>query len=87
MNYPKVKFIKPPKLDKNIIQIEESRIVKPSILKDIEDSSSLGELRITGDLKGKGFYVPYAHQYDWVLVEDNAGELVLLPLKKIKKNS
>lgn len=87
MNYPKVKFIKPEKLDKNTIQIEESRIVELSTLKDIEENSDLGELRFQGNLKGKGFYVPYSEEYDWVLVRDVIGELVLLPLKKIEKNN
>lgn len=76
MNYPKLKLIKEnPTLPPGTI--DAKRLLSPAIM---VGTSDLLQVRLTGKLDNRGFYLNDA--YDWIIVTDDRDELVLVPLTK-----
>jgi len=60
-------------LEENTIEILEENTVLPHHLSSLI-------IRSEGNFKGKGYYL--GRDYDWQVIEDDMGELVLLKLRK-----
>jgi hypothetical protein len=80
MKYPKVNIINTIENAKEVVDINMNKLVdvKGSMLVELE--SGILEKRSTGNLAGKGVYL--GSRYDWVIVKDDQGELVLVPFRK-----
>jgi hypothetical protein len=78
MRYPEISVD-----EKEILKLEPQRLVGLRINKygQIElPSGSCLQIRNEGNLEGLAIYL--SNEYDYVLGEDNAGQLVLVPLRR-----
>lgn len=74
--YPYVNLIKE---EGEIINIKEELIIPP-VTTSINAHTSNFLIRATGTLKDKGIFLP--NSCDWIIVEDEEKELILLQLRR-----
>lgn len=83
MKYPKAQLIKPKPAAAELVPIDTARLLSEAGIREaLEDSSVIAPRRL-GNLEDRAIYLNQ-EKYDWVLVQDNRGELCLVPLKKVK---
>ena len=82
MKYKKIELIKDDVVDDgSVVRIKESDIAKPVYDVTVRmESDHYLKIRDGGDLDRLGIYLPSA--YDWQIVKDNNGILVLVATKK-----
>lgn len=87
MKYTKLEIIKKPFVEAEAVKIEKERILEGNAVK-AAFSSSFGEIRLSGEYYNNGVCIAHSmllEEYDYYLVEDCQGVLVLVPVLKKKK--
>jgi hypothetical protein len=65
--------------DSEVLRISKEDIIQPTAIAGSTTRRTILEIRESGDFKDLGIWLG---DYDWIIVEDNKGSLVLLKLKK-----